>query len=261
MSSTVARALQPVGTAGKLFAFGLDVFRGLFRRPFQVREFLQQAWFIASVTIIPTALVAIPFGAVIALQVGGLIKQFGAQSFTGSAAVLAVVREAGPIATALLIAGAGGSAIAADLGARKIREELDALQVLGVDPVKNLVVPRFLALMLVTGLFDIYALLFGIFGGIIATLVNGAPLGPFWATFFTNASTTDLWGSVLKCTGFGAIVAIVCCYKGMTASGGAEGVGRAVNQAVVIAFLGVFAFNYVFTQTLLATHPEIQVIR
>src|SRR6266576_1676650 len=91
--------------------------------------------------------------------------------------------------------------------------------------------------------------LFGIFGGILATLVNGAPLGPFWATFFTNASTTDLWGSVLKTTLFGAIIAIVCCYKGMTASGGAEGVGRAVNQAVVIAFLGVFAFNYVFTQT------------
>ena len=160
-----------------------------------------------------------------------------------------------------MLAGVAGTAITADLGARKIREELDALQVLGVDPVKNLVVPRFLALMLVTGLFDIYALLFGIFGGILATLVNGAPLGPFWATFFTNASTTDLWGSVLKTTMFGAIIAIVCCYKGMTASGGAEGVGRAVNQAVVIAFLGVFSFNYVFTQTLLATHPEIQVIR
>src|SRR5205814_1369521 len=96
----------------------------------------------------------------------------------------------------------------------------------------------------------LFALKFGIFGGILATLVNGAPLGPFWATFFTNASTTDLWGSVLKTTLFGAIIAIVCCYKGMTASGGAEGVGRAVNQAVVIAFLGVFAFNYVFTQTL-----------
>ena len=109
--------------------------------PFQLREFLQQAWFIASVTIIPTALVAIPFGAVIALQVGGLIKQFGAQSFTGSAAVLAVVREAGPIATSLLIAGAGGSAIAADLGARKIREELDAMMVLGIDPIQRLVVP------------------------------------------------------------------------------------------------------------------------
>ena len=92
--------------------------------------------------------------------------------------------------------------------------------------------------MVVTGLFDIYALLFGIFGGIIAELVNGQPLGPFWGTLFANASTTDLWGSVLKTTIFGAIIAIVCCYKGMTASGGAEGVGRAVNEAVVISFLG-----------------------
>src|SRR5690348_3256834 len=144
-SATADRILAPIGTAGKLFAFGLDVMRGIFRRPFQFREFVQQAWFIASVTIIPTALVAIPFGAVIALQVGGLIKQFGAQSFTGSASVLAVVREAGPIATSLLIAGAGGSAIAADLGARKIREELDAMMVLGIDPIQRLVVPRVLA--------------------------------------------------------------------------------------------------------------------
>ena len=140
--------------------------------------------------------------------------------------------------TSIVLAGVAGTAITADLGARKVREELDALQVLGVDPVKNLVVPRFLALMVVTGLFDIYALLFGIFGGILAELVNGQPLGPFWATLFANASTTDLWGSVLKTTIFGAIIAIVCCYKGMTASGGAEGVGRAVNEAVVIAFLG-----------------------
>ena len=92
-------------------------------------------------------------------------------------------------------------------------------------------------------------------------IVTGGSVGPFWNTLFANSSVTDLWGSVLKCTMFGAIIAIVCCYKGMTASGGAEGVGRAVNQAVVIAFLGVFAFNYVFTQTLLATHPEISQIR
>jgi phospholipid/cholesterol/gamma-HCH transport system permease protein len=195
------------------------------------------------------------------LQGADFLILFGALDRLGGFFVLAVVREFAPIICAIIVAGVAGTAITADLGARKIREELDALQVLGVDPVKNLVVPRFLALMLVTGLFDIYALLFGIFGGILATLVNGAPLGPFWATFFTNASTTDLWGSVLKTTLFGAIIAIVCCYKGMTASGGAEGVGRAVNQAVVIAFMGVFAFNYVFTQTLLATHPEINVIR
>ena len=149
----------------------------------------------------------------------------------------------------------------ADLGARKIREELDALMVLGVDPIKNLVVPRFLSLMLVTGLFDIYALIFGTFGGMLVTLANGAPLSGFFATYFTNATTTELWGSLLKTTIFGAIIAIVCCYKGLTAKGGAEGVGRAVNQAVVIAFMAIGAFNYVFTQTLLATHPELSMVR
>ena len=105
------------------------------------------------------------------------------------------------------------------------------------------------------------ALIFGIFGGILATMTFDAPLGPFFATLLSNATTTDLWGSVLKTTLFGAIIAIVCCYKGMTASGGAAGVGRAVNQAVVISTLGVFAFNYVFTQTLLATHPDMMTIR
>ena len=115
--------------------------------------------------------------------------------------------------------------------------------------------------MIVTGLFNIYALIFGILGGVLATLTFDAPLGPFFATLLNNATVTDLWGSVVKTTLFGGIIAIVSCYKGMTASGGAEGVGRAVNQGVVITFLGIFAFNYVFTQTLLATHPEISVIK
>jgi phospholipid/cholesterol/gamma-HCH transport system permease protein len=194
------------------------------------------------------------------IEVGNFLNLLGALDRLGGLFVIIVMREFAPLVCAIVMAGVAGTAMTADLGARKIREELDALQVLGVDPIKNLVVPRFLALMLVTGLFDIYALLFGIFGGILATLVNNAPLGPFWATFFNNASTTDLWGSVVKTTLFGAIIAVVCCYKGMTASGGAEGVGRAVNQAVVIAFLGIFAFNYVFTQVLLATHPEITTI-
>jgi phospholipid/cholesterol/gamma-HCH transport system permease protein len=195
------------------------------------------------------------------LQAANFFSIFGALDRLGGIFVLAAIRELGPFVTAIVLAGVAGTAITADLGARKVREELDALQVLGVDPVKNLVVPRFLALMLATGLFDIYALLFGIFGGIVAELVNGQPLGPFWATLFENASTTDLWGSVLKTTVYGAIIAIVCCHKGMSASGGAEGVGRAVNEAVVISFTAIGAFNYVFTQTLLATHPEILVIR
>ena len=225
-------------------------------------EFVGQFLFVLQLSWFPMLISTVAFGfGAPGLQAANFLSLFGSLDRLGGFFILASVREFAPLVTSVVVAGVAGTAITADLGARKIREELDALQVLGVDPVKNLVVPRFLALMLVTGLFDVYALLFGIFGGVIATLVNGAPLGPFWATFFTNASTTDLWGSVLKCTMFGAIIAIVCCYKGMTASGGAEGVGRAVNQAVVIAFLGVFAFNYVFTQTLLATHPEITVIR
>jgi len=195
------------------------------------------------------------------LQAAGVLSLFGALDRLGGFFVLTAIRWIGPLVTAVVVAGVAGTAITADLGARKIREELDALQVLGVDPIKNLVVPRFLALIVITGLLDIYALIFGISGGILTEMLYNQPLGGFFATLFTNASITDLWGSVIKCTLFGAIISIVCCYKGMTASGGAAGVGRAVNQAVVISFMGVFAFNYVFTQTLLATHPEITVIR
>jgi phospholipid/cholesterol/gamma-HCH transport system permease protein len=216
---------------------------------------LRQVWFPLLVTT-----VAISYGAP-GLQAANFLTLFGALDRLGGFFVLAAIRIIGPLITAVVVVGAAGSAITADLGARKVREELDALQVLGVDPVKNLVVPRFLALMLATGLFDIYAVLFGLFGGILAELINGQPLGPFWNTLFANSSVTDLWGSVLKCTLFGAIIAIVCCYKGMSASGGAEGVGRAVNEAVVLSFVGFGAFDYVFTQTLLATHPNILVIK
>ena len=161
----------------------------------------------------------------------------------------------------MVVAGVAGTAITADLGSRKIREELDALQVLGVDPIKNLVVPRFLALMLVTGLLDTFALLAGMSSGLLTEIINHETLGGFVATFLSNASILDLAGSVIKCTLFGAIIAIVCCYKGMTVSGGAAGVGRGVNDAVVISLLGVGAFNYLFTQSLLATNPELQTLR
>ncbi|HWY89198.1 MAG TPA: ABC transporter permease [Solirubrobacteraceae bacterium] len=225
-------------------------------------EFVSQFLFVLRLVWFPLLVTtfAICYGAP-GLQAANFLRIFGATDRLGGIFVLAAIREIGPLITSIVLAGIAGTAITADLGARKIREELDALQVLGVDPVKNLVVPRFLALVLITGLFDLYALLFGIFGGILAAIVTGQPLGPFWDTLFANATSTDLWGSVLKTTLFGAIIAIVCCYKGMTASGGAEGVGRAVNQAVVIAFLGVGSFNYVFTQTLLATHPNILVIK
>lgn len=225
-------------------------------------EFVQQFLFALKLCWFPLLVATVAFGyGAPGLQAANFATLFGAIDRIGGFFVLASIREFAPFVTAIVVAGVAGTAITADLGARKIRDELDALAVLGVDAIKNLVVPRFLALMLITGLFNVYALMLGVSGGIVATLVFSEPLGPFWATFFNNASVTDLWGSLIKTTLFGAIISIVCCYKGMSAKGGAEGVGRAVNQAVVIAFIGVFAFNYVFTQTLLATHPEITQIR
>ena len=233
------------------------------RPPFPFgEEFIDQFHFALKLCWFPmlVSTVAFCFGAP-GLQAANALSLFGTLDRLGGFFVLAAIRQIAPIVTAVVVAGVAGTAITADLGARKIREELDALQVLGVDPIKNLVVPRFLALMLITGLLDIYALVFGISGGILTEVLYHQPLGGFFATLFSNASITDLWGSVLMCTLFGAIIAIVCSYKGMTASGGAAGVGRAVNQAVVISFVGVFAFNYVFTAVLLATNPELQTIR
>src|ERR1700760_3810081 len=241
----VARPMKPVG---EMFALFLDTLRGLFKRPFQVREFIDQAWFIASVTILPTALVSIPFGAVIALQLGNLTRQLGAQSFTGSAAVLAIVREAAPIVTALLIAGAGGSAICADLGARKIREEIDAMQVLGIDPIQRLVVPRVLGCMLVAFLLNGLVSVVGVAGGYFFNVIlQGGTPGAYLASFSALAQLPDLYTGELKALIFGLIAGVVASYKGLNAGGGPKGVGDAVNQSVVITFLLLFATNFIIT--------------
>ncbi len=245
-----------VRQSGRLFALFLDVARMTFRRPFQVRELIQQAWFIASVTILPTALVSIPFGAVIALQLGSLTRQLGAQSFTGAASVLAIVREASPIVVALLIAGAGGSAICADLGSRKIRDEIDAMEVLGISVVQRLVVPRVLAAMLVALALNGVVSVVGVAGGYFFNVIlQGGTPGAYLASFSALAQIQDLWASEIKALIFGAIAAIVAAHKGLNAGGGPKGVGDAVNQSVVITFLLLFFVNFVITAVYLQIVP------
>src|SRR5438045_2799028 len=131
-----------------MFSVGLESVHTIFRRPWPLEEFLQQIWFLAKVTTVPVILISIPFGMVISLQVGSFLRQLAAQSHMGAAMVLAVVREEAPVATALLIAGAGGSAMCADLGSRRIRDEVDAMEVLGIDPVQRLIMPRVIAFLL-----------------------------------------------------------------------------------------------------------------
>ena len=246
---------------GSMFALFLDTLRELgrsiWRRNFQWREFIRQAWFISSVSIIPTMLVAISFAMVIVLQVGNLSRQLGAQSFTGSASVLAIVREAGPIVTALLISGAGGSAMCADLGARKIRDELDAMEVLAVSPIQRLVVPRVLAAMMVAVLLNGIVTFVGVAGGYYFNVYvqHGTP-GAYLSSFTALAQLPDLWVSELKALLFGLFAALVACYKGMNAKGGPKGVGDAVNQSVVISFMILFLVNFVITDIYFAIVPQ-----
>lgn len=233
---------------GEIAALAWDVAKLTFTTRFQGREFVEQAWFVTSVTLMPTILVSIPFGAVIALQVGNLTGQLGAQSFAGATAVLATVREAAPIAAALIIAGAAGSAICADLGARKIREEIDAMKVMGIDPIERLVVPRALATLIVALLMNGIVITAGIAGGYYFTvIVQGGSAGAFLSSFTALATLPDIYVSMIKAGSFGFLAAIVGAYKGLTVTGGPSAVGRAVNESVILAFMMLFALNSIIT--------------
>jgi phospholipid/cholesterol/gamma-HCH transport system permease protein len=242
---------------GNLFAISLEGLRKTFDIRHWWKEYLRQCWFIAKVCSLPSILIAIPFGAVIALHVGTLNRQLGAESATGAAMVLAIVREASPVATALLIAGAGGSAMTADLGSRKIRDEIAAMEVMAVNPVHRLVTPRLFAASTV-GLFLVSLVsVAGIAGGyVFNVVVQGVTPGAYFQGFSALAQLPDLYSSMAKAWVFGFIAAMVACYKGLYAKGGPKGVGDAVNQAVVITFILIFFANFVMTSLYFALVPQ-----
>ncbi|MDP8955376.1 MAG: ABC transporter permease [Actinomycetota bacterium] len=242
---------KPIGfmeETGRMFAVGLEAAHTIFRRPWPVQEFLDQMWFLAKVTTVPVILISIPFGMVISLHVGSFLTQLGSQAHMGAAMVLAVVREEAPVATALLIAGAGGSAMCADLGARRIREEIDAMEVLGIDPIHRLIMPRIMAAMVVAILLDAIVSVAGIAGGWwFAVVVQHGTTSAYFNSFNELSQIPDLYMALLKAAMFGYIGGMVACYKGFYAKGGPKGVGDAVNQAVVITFLLLFFLNFLLT--------------
>jgi phospholipid/cholesterol/gamma-HCH transport system permease protein len=237
-----------VGEIGRMFSVGLEAAHTTFRRPWPLEEFLSQIWFLAKVTTIPVILISIPFGMIISLHVGSFLTQLGAQAHMGAAMVLAVVREEAPVATALLIAGAGGSAMCADLGARRIRDEIDAMEVLGIDPVQRLIMPRVLAAMIVAILLDAIVSVAGIAGGwFFAVVVQHGTTSSYFSSFNELSQLPDLFMALIKASLFGYVGGTVACYKGFYAKGGPKGVGDAVNQAVVITFLLLFFLNFILT--------------
>src|ERR671936_208519 len=237
-----------VGEIGRMFSVGLEAAHTAFRRPWPLEEFLSQIWFLAKVTTVPVILISIPFGMIISLHVGSFLTQLGSQSHMGAAMVLAVVREEAPVATALLIAGAGGSAMCADLGSRRIRDEIDALEVLGIDPVHRLIMPRVIAATVVAVLLDAIVSVAGIAGGwFFAVVVQHGTTSSYFASFNELSQMPDLFMALLKAALFGYVGGTVACYKGFYAKGGPKGVGDAVNQAVAITFLLLFFLNFILT--------------
>ena len=251
------RSLQ---TLGRFFDLGaqalgyliMDVIR--LRHPW--RDTINQAWFIISVTAIPALLVSIPFGVIVAVQVGSFIQQVGASSISGAAGGLGVIRQGAPMVAALLLGGAAGSAVATDLGARTIRDEVDALRVMGVDPVQRLVAPRVAAMVLVAPVLCAFIIFMGLAAGyaINVGFQSGTP-GSYIASFASFASVGDVVVAMLKTWLFGIVVILVACQRGLEAKGGARGVADAVNASVVIGVVAVFILNLIITQGVSMSMP------
>ncbi|WP_185061301.1 MlaE family ABC transporter permease [Pseudonocardia eucalypti] len=230
--------------------------RDTLRGQFQFKETITQAWFIVRVSVAPTLLVAVPFGVIISVQIGSLASQVGATSFIGAANGLGVIRQGAPTVVALLLAGTVGSAICSDLGARTIREEIDALETLGISPIQRLVAPRVVATTVIALLLCGVVAFAGVLTGFLFNMLaqNGTP-GSYISSFAAFALPSDLILAEVKSGIFGAMVGVVACYKGLDAKGGPKGVADAVNASVVLSVVLLFAVNVIITQIYAVISP------
>jgi len=257
VGAAAARSLASIGRGVLLAAAVLrySVTDVLFLR-LPVAEFIVQAWALLRVTAAPAVLMAIPIGAMVSIQVGGLVNQLGATSMVGAASGFGVIRQGAPMASGFLMGGVAAAAIASDLGARQIREELDAMRVMGIDPVRRLVVPRFLALLLIAPVLCFSIIASAVSASLlIAVGVNGVNVGSFWMSFGSLAREIDVWFAVGKTLVFSAIVGIISSQRGMEAKRGPRGVADAVSSAIVLNVVCIVIANASITQLLTMFFP------
>ncbi len=251
--SFARRPVTAVGTIGRGAKLAVEVVRysitDTLSGRLPVGEFITQTWTLYKVTALPAVLMAIPFGAMVAVQISGLINQVGASSLVGAASGVAVIRQGAPITAGLLMGGAAASAIASDLGARAVREELEALRTMGVDPVRHLVVPRFLALIVLAPILCAVILASAVVASFVLSLaVSDAAPGTYWQSFGAFAKMVDVWFALGKAVIFAAITGVVSSLRGLEAKGGPRGVADAVNSSVVINIVGIVVVNLALTQ-------------
>lgn len=243
-----AAAAKPLRSVGGFFAQSLDTVIAIFKPPFAWREFLEQTWFLARVSVVPALLLSIPFVVMAVFIFNVLLIEFGAADNSGTGAAVSAVNQIGPFVTVLVVAGAGASAICADLGARTIREEIDALKVMGIDPIRALLVPRVLAATLVSLLLFSLVTLVGLVGGFFfSVFLQHVTPGAFVAGMTLITGLSDVLVSMVKATLFGLTAGLVACYQGIHVGGGPAGVGNAVNETVVFSFVLLFLINLIAT--------------
>jgi phospholipid/cholesterol/gamma-HCH transport system permease protein len=227
-------------------------FVSAFRRPYYMRDILAQMDLVGIGSLLVVMLTGFFTGAVLTFQSANSLSRFGAKTLTGQLVAISLVRELGPVLTALMIAGRVGSGIASELGSMLVTEQINAMRALGTDPVKKLVVPRILATTTMLPVLTIVADAMGVVGGLVVALYQlNLSAALYLSKAWTGLVYMDLFGGLLKPLVFGATVAIVGCHCGLRTHGGTQGVGRSTTQAVVTASIMIIVLNLFLTKIIL----------
>lgn len=246
MGETLRKGLEHTGAIAILLR---DTLRHLFSRPFETEQVMIQLQRLGVRSLSITAITGVFTGMVLALEATYTLAVYGAKLLIGKAVALSMVQELGPVLTGLVVAGRVGAGITAELGTMAVTEQVDAIRALGADPVKKLVMPRFVAVLIMLPALTIIADLLGILGGMVISLYE---VGQTSAFYMNQVTTTLAFRDVFTGTGktpfFALIIVLVACYNGMRASGGADGVGRATTQTVVTSSILILISNFFLTK-------------
>ena len=230
---------------GRIMLLLCSTIKQLILPPFELKNTFKQ---IVEVGIrsMPVVLITAVFtGMVLALQSYTGFKRFNAEVLVGTVVALSMTRELGPVLTGLIVAGRAGAAMAAELGTMRVTEQIDALETLATNPVKYLIVPRFVAGMIILPCLTVIADLIGIIGGyLVAVGLLGANSTVYWRRTWDYLEIDDIYNGIIKACFFGASIAIISCYKGFYTKGGAEGVGKATTGAVVVSSMTILISDY-----------------
>lgn len=240
--------LKTVYHAGGMSLLFRRVLQSLFRKPIRIRLYFRQMEFIGVNSFFVVLLTGLFTGMVIAIQTYYAFRLFSVESMVGATVALSMVRELGPVVTALMVTGRAGSAMAAEIGSMRVSEQIDALSVMAIDPVQYLILPRLVASAIMMPLLAVLSSLVGVAGGyLVGVKLLGVQSGIFMNKIYEMVSVHDIHSGLIKAVVFGLIMALVGCYYGFMTSGGAEGVGRSTTYSVVTASVLILMSDYIMT--------------